>query len=299
MKTLRTPDDRFDQLEDFPFAPHYLDVGDDKIRMHYVEEGPSDGQVVLLLHGEPSWSYLYRKMIPLFAAQGYRTIAPDLIGFGKSDKPTEQSNYTYARHLDWLADFVHQLNLQKIILFCQDWGGLLGLRLLTAEPERFDKIVVANTTLPTGNIEMPKAFKDWVYFSQNSPDFVISAVLNMATVSTLSPQVLHAYDAPFPDESYKAGARSFPGLVPATLDNPESSNNQEAWKVLAQLDKPMLTLFSDSDPIMKGGEKVFQKIVPGTQSQPHTIIEQAGHFLQEDKGAEIAKKVLDWLKNMA
>jgi len=295
MKILRTPDASFDNLEDYPFAPHYLEVGVEKIRMHYVEEGPADGPIILLLHGEPSWSYLYRKMIPILANAGYRTLAPDLIGFGKSDKPAEQADYTYARHLAWLGDWVRQMDLQNIILFCQDWGGLLGLRILAAESERFQKIVVANTALPTGNVAMPQAFTNWVNFSKNTPTFHISQIIDKGTVSTLSPAVLQAYDAPFPDDRYKAGARIFPSLVPVTLENPEALNNQKAWGVLATLKLPMLTLFSDSDPITKGVEKIFQQIVPGTKGQAHNIIEQGGHFLQEDKGEEIAQQMLQWL----
>ncbi len=294
MKYLRTPDHFFKDLEDYPFEPHYLNLDND-LRMHYVDEG--NGELVLLLHGEPSWSYLYRKMIPVLVKAGFRIIAPDLIGFGKSDKPTEKSDYSYAGHLEWLNNFMVKLELENINLFCQDWGGLLGLRLAAEYPEKFTRIIAANTFLPTGQNPPNKAFTKWREFALNVPEFPVSAVLNMATSTALSSNVLKAYDAPFPDETYKAGARIFPALVPLDPDDPESQNNIEAWKNLAQWEKPFLTLFSDSDPIMNGLEKIFQKKIPGAAGQAHTIIKGAGHFLQEDKGAEIAQHVAAFIKN--
>ncbi|MCI5083154.1 MAG: haloalkane dehalogenase [Saprospiraceae bacterium] len=297
MEFVRTPDERFENLPDYPFAARYLQLADG-LRMHFLDVGAGDGPVVLLLHGEPSWSYLYRKMIPPLAEAGYRLIAPDLIGFGKSDKPTKTTDYTYDRHLNWLQQCLDQLELQDIQLFCQDWGGLLGLRLLAAQPERFASAVVANTFLPTGSAKPNQAFEQWLAFSQNVPEFPVGKILQASTVSELSPEVVAAYEAPFPDESYKAGARIFPALVPMSEDDPEAANNKEAWKVLSAWQKPLLTLFSDSDPIMKGLEKYFIEHIPGAKGQPHQVIEQAGHFLQEEKGEELAALMIDFYKGI-
>jgi len=291
MKVLKTPNSAFENLPGYSFAPNYLAVGDG-LSMHYVEEGPKDDTPVLLLHGEPSWSYLYRKMIPGIVAAGYRVIAPDLIGFGKSDKPAEKSDYTYTLHEKWLTTFVEKMDLKGIHVFCQDWGGLLGLRIAVKHSDRFASITTANTALPTGQIPMPEAFKKWQDFSQTSPIFFAGMVLQNATTTNLSADIVAAYDAPYPDDSYKAGARIFPSLVPTLEGDPEAIQNRDIWKKLMAWDKPFLTLFSDSDPIMKGGEKYFQKVVPGAQGQPHEIIVNGGHFLQEDKGEEIAEKLV-------
>lgn len=295
MKILTTPDSRFDNLPDYPFKPNYLDIGEG-LTMHYVDEGPRDGKVVLLLHGEPSWSFLYRKMIPIFVAAGYRTIAPDLIGFGKSSKPTEQSDYTYTSHLKWMDNFVKSLDLKGINAFFQDWGGLIGLRNALANEERYASITVGNTFLPIGKEGANEAFMQWQIFSQKSPKFDVGTVLQKATVTNLSEEVVAAYNAPFPDDSYKAGARIFPTLVPITADAPEAMNNKMAWGKLMQWKKPFLTLFSDADPIMAGLEKYFIKNVPGAKGQPHEIIKGGGHFLQEDKGEEIAEKMIAFLE---
>ena len=294
MNFIQTPDSRFENLPDYSFTPNYQKVGNG-MQMHYVDEG--QGAIVLLLHGEPSWSYLYRKMIPVFVKNGFRVIAPDLIGFGKSDKPTERSDFTYANHLKWLSTLIEKLALREINLFCQDWGGLLGLRILANQPDLFSRAIAANTILPTGQGEPNEAFTSWVKFSQTAPSFPIGGVINGGTTTELSPEVIAAYDAPFPDESYKQGARMFPALVPLEFDHPESANNRSAWASLAQWNKPFLTLFSDADPIMKGMEKIFLKIIPGTKGQPHTIIQNAGHFLQEDKGEEIAGLCVDFIKS--
>jgi haloalkane dehalogenase len=293
MEYLRTPEEHFKNLEGYPFSPHYVTVGDG-LRMHYVDEG--EGEVVLLLHGEPSWSYLYRKMIPVLVEAGYRVLVPDLIGFGKSDKPVNRRDYTYAKHLEWLGSWMEHLDLRGIHLFCQDWGGLLGLRLAVEMEGRFERIVAANTILPTGDVPPNEAFMKWKAYSQNVPEFPVGKIINRGTVSELSEAVLRAYDAPFPDERYKEGAREFPAIVPHRPDDAQSTPNRAAWERLMQWKKPFLTLFSDSDPIMKGLERVFQSTVPGCQGQPHEIIEGGGHFLQEDKGEEIAGKVVAWLK---
>ncbi len=295
MKYLTTPDSRFDNLPGFPFAPNYVEVGDG-MQMHYVKEGTGDKGLVLCLHGEPSWSYLYRKMIPVFVDAGYQVIAPDLIGFGKSSKPTETADYTFQKHVDWMKEFIKKLDLKDINLFCQDWGGLIGLRILAEEPDRFSRAVAGNTGLPTGERTAPEAFKKWQKFSQTVPEFPVGSMIQLSTVTDLSKEVVAAYDAPYPDESYKAGARIFPALVPTTADDPETENNKKAWEVLMKMEKPFLTLFSDQDPITKGGEKVLQKLIPGAKGQPHTIIEGGGHFLQEDKGEEIAKLMVEFIE---
>ncbi|MCE9523726.1 MAG: haloalkane dehalogenase [Alphaproteobacteria bacterium] len=284
MKMLRTPDARFQALPDYAFAPHYLNIRDadgTEMRLHYVDEGPRDAAPVLMLHGEPSWSFLYRKMIAGLVAKGHRAVAPDLIGFGKSDKPTEQSDYTFERHVKWMSDWLVATNLKNITLFCQDWGGLIGLRLVAAFPERFARVVVGNTGLPVGT-GMTDGFKQWLEFSQSVPELPIGEIVSMGTKHGLSDAVKAAYVAPFPDETYKAGARRFPALVPVTPQHGSVAENKAAWEVLAKFNKPFLTLFSDSDPVTKGGERVFQERVPGTKGQAHSIIKDAGHFLQED-----------------
>jgi haloalkane dehalogenase len=298
MTPLRTPDADTEGLADYPFAANYLDVGDadeGSIRMHFVDHGPRGGPVMLLLHGEPTWSYLYRKMIPPLAAAGMRCIAPDLIGFGRSDKPTEQSDYTYARHLSWVRSLLDQLELGDINLFCQDWGGLLGLRLLAERPERFASVCAANTFLPTGQGKMPEAWMRWLEFSQGVPELPIGKIINMGCVRPVPDDVLAAYDAPFPDESYKAGARVFPLLVPVEATAEEALNNLAAWKVLAEYKRPFLTLFGDGDLITTGADEILRARIPGTAGQPHKIIRDAGHFIQEDAGEELADELIKWL----
>lgn len=295
MEFLRTPEERFNQLPDYPFQANYVQV-EGEMRMHYIDEGPKGAAVILLLHGEPSWSFLYRKMIPPLVAAGYRTIAPDLIGFGKSDKPTQTSDYTYAKHLHWLGECLDQLDLKDIHLFCQDWGGLLGLRILANQPDRFASMIISNTFLPTGKGKPNEAFLNWRNFAQTVPVFPTGKILQQATTTDLSEEVIAAYDAPFPDESYKAGARIFPALVPVEAGNPEGDANKQAWGVLMEWNKPCLTLFSDSDPIMHGLEQVFIDRIPGANGQAHAIIKNAGHFLQEDQGEIIAEHIIRFLE---
>lgn len=299
MHILRTPDEYFTNLPDYPFAPNYLTIpgpGGAELRVHYVDEGSRDAKPVLLMHGEPSWSYLYRKMIPVMVNTGYRCVAPDLVGFGRSDKPAERDDYTYQRHVGWMQAWLDQMDLDCITLVCQDWGGLIGLRLLAADPDRFVRAVVANTGLPTGDHNITDAFLEWRRFSIETPDFDAGAIVAMATQKEMTPEVLAAYNAPFPDDTFKAGARIFPSLVPIAPDDPASQANREAWDVLHCFEKPFLTAFSDGDPVTRGGERIFQEQVPGAKGQPHITIKGGGHFLQEDCGGELAHVVVNFIK---
>ena len=299
MEYLRTPDDRFEGLPGYSFAPHYVDVPDGeggKLRVHYIDEGPRDADPVLMIHGEPSWCYLYRKMAPIITAAGFRAVAPDLIGFGRSDKPSKRTDYTYQRHVDWMRSFLEQVDLRNITLVCQDWGGLIGLRLAAEHPDRFARIVAANTFLPTGDNPPGEAFLRWQKFSQEVPVFHVGGIVKGGCATQLAPEVIEAYNAPFPDDSYKEGARQFPLLVPTKPDDPASEANRKAWQVLGKWEKPFLCAFSDSDPITRGGDRAFQSMVPGTKGQPHTTIVGGGHFLQEDKGEDLAQAVVNWLK---
>jgi haloalkane dehalogenase len=299
MRTLRTPDDRFEGLDGYPFEPHYAEIDDldgGTLRVHHLDEGPADAAPVLLMHGEPSWSYLYRHMIPVLVDAGHRVIAPDLVGFGRSDKPTEQADYTYARHVDWMRQLLFdRLDLRDITWFGQDWGGLIGLRLVALDPDRYARIAVGNTGLPTGDGPISEAFMNWQKFSQESPVFPIGQIIDGGTTTPLSPEVIAGYDAPFPDDSYKAGARIFPTLVPTTPEDPARLDNIAAWDVLSRFDRPVLTCFSDSDPVSKGGDAVFLDRIPGTVGQAHVTIEGGGHFLQEDRGPELARVLVDFI----
>jgi haloalkane dehalogenase len=300
MDVLRTPDGCFTGLPGYDFAPNYVEIprgdGSGSLRVHYVEEGSRDGDPVLLLHGEPSWSYLYRHMIPVLVDAGLHCYVPDLVGFGKSDKPANRADYTYARHVDWLrAALFDELELHDLTLVCQDWGGLLGLRLVAENGERFARVVTANTFLPTGDREPGDAFLRWREFSQNVETFPTGFIVNTGCTTDLAPEVIAAYDAPFPDESYKEGARQFPVLVPARPDDPASAANRAAWEALRRFHNPWLCAFSDQDPITAGGDRVFLAEIPGTHGQPHTTIEGAGHFLQEDRGPELAAVVADFV----
>jgi haloalkane dehalogenase len=296
MDKLRTPDDRFANLPGYPFSPHYADVDDTDggtLRIHYVDEG--EGHPILMLHGEPSWSYLYRKMVPVFVEAGFRAVAPDLPGFGRSDKPAKRTDYSYERHVAWMANFIEAIDLRDVTLVGQDWGGLIGLRLVAEHPERFSAVVAANTFLPRGE-SAGEAFLRWQEFSQTVPELHVGGIVKGATTTELSPEVVAAYDAPFPDESFKEGARQFPLLVPTGPDDPAIPANLKAWEVLQKWEKPFLTAFSDQDPITRGGDRALQAAIPGAKGQPHTTIEGGGHFLQEDRGPELAKVIVDWLQ---
>lgn len=293
MSVLRTDSHRFVGLPGWPYTAQFVEL--DGVRMAYVDDGPRAAAPVLLLHGEPSWSYLYRKMIPDLVAAGHRVIAPDLIGFGQSDKPTERAAYTYQAHVDWVAGFLTSLDLQNITLFCQDWGGLIGLRIAAEHEARFARIVASNTFLPTGDQTPPDAFFMWQRMSQAMPELPVGGIVARACARPISPEIIAAYDAPFPDESYKAGARQFPLLVPSRPDDPASPKNRAAWEVLAKWTKPFLTAFGDSDPITRGGDAVLQKRIPGAAGQAHVTIANAGHFIQEDAGEELAALVIRFI----
>lgn len=309
MPIVRTPDSRFEGLEGFDYAPHYTDVDGGplgRLRIAHVEAGPADGPVVLLMHGEPSWSYLYRHMIPVLVAAGYRCLAPDLVGFGRSDKLTAQADYSYERHVDWMRQwFLAQGagtaapgirgQLNNVTLFCQDWGGLIGLRLVAAFPDRFARVCAANTFLPTGEGKASPAFEAWRNFSQTVPDFDSGWIVNGGTARGISEAARAAYNAPYPDDSFKAGARIFPMLVVTDPDMPSAAENRAAWGVLERFEKPFLTLFGEKDMVTLGTEKILQARIPGAKGQPHRLIANAGHFLQEDAGAEIAEELVRWM----
>jgi haloalkane dehalogenase len=326
MEYKRTPDERFDNLVDYPFNPHYLNIADGEggeLRLHYLDEGPSDGPVVLLMHGQPAWSYLYRFMIPPLVAAGFRVVAPDLIGFGRSDKPTRTQDYTYARHIVWMTQWLTMVDLTGITVFFQDWGSLIGLRLVTAFPERFSNVVLANGGLPAGIVpleytdflkeayktlpvinvgELEARFRDtsgipgflyWRKFCAESPDLDIGRLMTEFSATGFTAEMEAAYRAPFPDQSYMAGARQFPSLVPVFHDELEVEENNAAWEILRKFEKPFMLAFSDSDPVSAGGDKKFLEEVPGCQGMAHRTIEKAGHFLQQDQPQKCVQAILD------
>ena len=304
MKVLRTPDDRFDSLPGYDFQPHYVDVpagdaSDASVRVHYLDEGdPASHETVLLLHGEPSWSYLYRKMIPVLVDSGLRVVSPDLVGFGRSDKPSDRADYTYARHVEWMrAALFDGLDLTGLTVVGQDWGGLIGLRLVAEHPERFRRVVAANTGLPTGDTNMGDAFLAWQRFSQEAPELPVGRIIAGGCATEVPDEVVAAYDAPFPDESYKEGARQFPILVPTRPDDAASDANRRAWEVFAGFEKPFLCAYSDKDPITKGADQLFLAAIPGAKGQNHTAITGGGHFLQEDRGPELAEVVSRFIRD--
>lgn len=294
MDILQTPEDRFSDLPDFAYSPRYTEVGN-RLRMAHVEDGPSDAPPVLLLHGEPSWSFLYRHMMPVIAGAGLRAVAPDLIGFGRSDKLPLVSDYSYARHMEWLTAWLEAQDLRGITLFCQDWGSLLGLRLAAEQPDRFARIVVANGMLPTGDRPMPAAFRIWRAFALNTPVFPSGRIVDFGTVRKLSRAERAAYDAPFPSRRYQAGARAFPALVPCTPDDPAAPANRAAWAALGNWHRPVLTLFGAKDPILGRGDGILHRHIPGTAGQPHMRL-PGGHFVQEDQGPELARRTVEFVR---
>jgi haloalkane dehalogenase len=326
MEFLRTPDQQFESLPDYPFSPNYLSIDDTqggKLRVHYLDEGPRDGQIVLLMHGQPVWSYLYRYMIPQLVDAGFRVIVPDLVGFGRSDKPTKQDDYTYARHVSWMSDWLTQMDITDVTVFLQDWGSLIGLRLVAAFPERFSHVVLANGGLPTGPVppllgrllqwvypriavvkaeELGAKFKVkwgipgflyWRKYAAESPIFSIGDVMQVTTRGALSADVRAAYEAPFPDQSFMAGARQFPMLVPIFAHESEVEENKAAWRILRKFNKPFMLAFADNDPVTAGGDKKFLEQVPGCKGIEHRTITDAGHFLQQDQPEKCVKAILD------
>jgi haloalkane dehalogenase len=294
MRTLRTPDDRFGALPDFPYPPRYADVGG--VRIAYAEAGPPGGEPVLLLHGEPSWSFLYRKVMNVLAAAGLRAIAADLVGFGRSDKPAEISDHSYARHVEWMRALAFdRLDLTGVTLVGQDWGGLIGLRLVAEHPERFARVVAANTGLPTGDHPMPDIWYRFRDVVRTAPTLSVSRLVATGCQTALPGDVLAAYDAPFPDESFMAGPRAMPLLVPTAPDDPASEANRAAWQRLREWDKPFLVAFSDQDPITGAMAPVLQRAVPGAAGLDHPVIEGAGHFLQEDAGERLGEVIAGFI----
>jgi len=293
MPVIRTPDERFSKLSDFPFTPRYVDING--VRVHYVDEGK--GETILCLHGEPSWSFLYRKMIASMSRQ-HRVVAMDFIGFGRSDKFTEREAYTFQMHRDTLMGFVKAINLEQITVVVQDWGGLIGLAVVAHMPERFARLVIMNTGLPTGKGKPSEAFLAWRNFVESHPDLEIgqSMLRGMAHPEKIAKEVIAAYEAPFPDVTYKAGAAMWPLLVPVSPEDPAAAEMRHAREVLSRCDKPALVMFSDEDPITGGGDKFFRSLIPTAKDQPEIIIKDAGHFLQEEKGEEISQHILDFMR---
>jgi haloalkane dehalogenase len=311
----RTPDERFAGLVDFAFKPHYASVraeGADPLRMHYVDAGPRDGPVVLLMHGQPTWSYLYRKVIPVLTRRGLRAVAPDNIGFGRSDKPTDRHLYTYRRHVQWTTSFVETLDLEGVTLVVQDWGGPLGLGALAAAPHRFARVVASNTALHTsdpalagklswanhgtgdGTVVLEEALVDYVQYCQRARELVASTFLYSAS-GALAPEVLAAYDAPFPDHACTAGLRQMTGLIPLTPNDPGARTGRATMEALERWDGPFLTAYSDGDPATRGWDRVFQERVPGAAGRSHPTVEGAGHFVQENRGEELGRIVADFI----
>lgn len=335
MKVLRTPDERFSDLPGFPFEPHYTDVSDGDggtLRIHHLDEGPRDGPIVVCMHGQPTWSYLYRHMIPVLVSAGLRVLAPDLVGFGRSDKPAAREDYSYQRQVDWLTAWITQNDIQGATLMAQDWGGLIGLRLVAENPDRFSRIVIANTGLPTpGPIAQDRidavndfrankptptlpevmaalsnpdpsrpelTFAHWQKWTWETEDLPVGMMI-AGTIDgrTLSPEEVAAYDAPFPDPSFKMGPRAMPSQVPTLPDDPSIPANRRAWRSLGQWKKPLLCAFSNNDAVSAGGDRRFLEEVPGAKDQPHVTIKGGGHFLQEGRGEELAGIVAEFVKS--
>lgn len=294
MRALRTPADRFDGLPEFDYEPQYADIGE--LRMAWVAAGPEDGEVVLCLHGEPSWSFLYRKLMPVLADAGLRVICPDLIGFGRSDKPASQDDHSYARHVEWIRALIFDvLDLRGITVVGQDWGGLIGLRLVAEHPSRFARIVAANTGLPTGEYPMPEIWHQFRAAIQQAPRLDIGRFVQAGCQTRLAPEVLAAYDAPFPDDTYMSAPRAMPGLVPTSRDDPASEANRAAWTTLRELPIPALIAFSDGDPITGPMGPILRRHLPGALDREHPTL-TGGHFLQEDAGTELAEHIVRFVR---
>jgi haloalkane dehalogenase len=299
MKVLRTPDERFAGLEGYAFEPHYTDVSDEDgtvLRIHHLDEGPRDAAPMLLMHGNPTWAYLYRKFVPPLVAGGHRVVAVDLVGCGRSDKPALRADYTQARHVDWLTKWLTQVDLRDVTLFCQDWGGTLGLHLVAGHPERFARVVAANTGIPLGEGE-GEFMKMWVGMMRDAKTFPMDQMLPTGMNHAITPGELAAYKAPFPDPSYEAGICEFPMLIAVQPDNPGAPANREAWEKLGRFEKPFLTLFGAKDPVTQGGEKLLQKHVPGASGQPHHVFPEASHFIQEDVPDELVERIIAFVRS--
>ncbi|WP_028476879.1 haloalkane dehalogenase [Nocardia sp. CNY236] len=299
MKTLRTPDECFSDLPEFPYTPRYAEIPDGEggtLRMAWVEDGPADADPVLMLHGEPSWSFLYRRMIPVLASAGHRVICPDLVGFGRTDKPTRVEDHTYARHVEWMRTLVFdELDLTRVTLVGQDWGGLIGLRLAAEHPSRFSNLVVANTGLPTGDVSMPEVWWQFREAIRTQPTIDVGRFVQSGCQHPMSDAVRAAYDAPFPDSSYNAGPRAMPGLVPTSPDDPAAAANRAAWATLRESPAPMLVAFSDGDPVTGGMAPIFRREMRGAEGYEHPVVGGAGHFLQEDAGEVLAGHIVEFL----
>ncbi|OBB94513.1 haloalkane dehalogenase [Mycobacterium sp. 852002-30065_SCH5024008] len=300
MQTLRTPDESFDRVPDFPYAPRYCEISDGEggtLRIAWVQEGPERADPILMLHGEPSWSFLYRKMIPVLVGAGHRVICPDLVGFGRSDKPTRREDHSYARHVEWMRAVAFDvLDLRNVTLVGQDWGGLIGLRLAAEHPDRFARLVVANTGLPTGEQPMPDVWWRFREAITTAPELHVGAFVQGGCRQPMSDDVRAGYDAPFPGDEYCAGPRAMPGLVPTSADDPAAAANKAAWAKLSASPTPMLVAFSDSDPITGPMGAIFQREMCGAQGIDHPLIRGAGHFLQEDAGEELAGHIVEFLR---
>ena len=299
MDALRTPEERFADLPGWPYEPRYVEVDDGeggRLRVHHVDEGPAGAPVVLLMHGEPTWSYLYRHVIPPLVEAGLRVVAPDLVGFGRSDKPTRREDHTYARHVGWMAEALFdRLDLRDVTLFGQDWGSLIGLRLVGEHPDRIARVAIGNGGLPTGDRPLSEAFAAWQRFAREAEQFPVGAIVAGGCTRTLAPEEVAAYDAPFPTDDLTAGPRTLPALVPTSSEDPASAANRAAWDVLRSFDRPFLCCFSDGDPVTAGGERVFHREVPGTAGQAHVTLTGAGHFLQEDRGRDLGRLLAEFV----
>ena len=293
MPLLRTPDNRFANLKDFAYEPRYVEING--ARVHYIDEG--SGEVILCLHGEPTWSYLYRKMIPTLAA-AHRVVAMDFIGFGRSDKFTEREDYTFEMHRSTIASLIQKLDLTGITAVVQDWGGILGLRVATELPERFARLVIMNTGLPTGDVPATEGFMKWRTYATTTPDLPIGTIVKRSAADreSITEDIVAAYDAPFPDVTYKMGAQMFPWLVPIEPNQPGAREMRETREALSNWTKPALVMFSDSDPVTRGGDRFFRKLIPSANNEPQIVIQGAGHFLQEEKGQEIAAEIIAFIK---
>lgn len=296
MDVLRTPDHRFEELEGYPFTPHYVEVAaadTGPLRVHYLDEGPADGPVIVLLHGEPTWSYLYRNMIDPLAAAGFRVLAPDLIGFGRSDKPGSIEDYSYLRHVQWMTAWFDALGLRHVTLFVQDWGSLIGLRIAGERDDLAGRIVVSNGTLPIADQPLPRLLHLGSAAVDLLPAIPCGCVVSLGTVNKVSSQTRAGYDAPFPSNRFQAGVRAFPRLVPAKPGDAAARANSAAWAALGRWEKPFLCIFGTRDPILGRADRALIDHVPGAQGQPHARI-HGGHFVQEDCGPELAQRILDW-----